>query len=322
MNKLTENKVKLGIFVLSATLFLILGLYYIGSTKNFFNKTINVSTKFNDVGGLMQGNNVRFNGINVGTVMKVYPISDSIMRVDFTIDESKTKFIKITAIASIGTDGLLGNKLINISPGKKSNRSIREGNHLKSITPLQMTSSLRTLMMSNDNVKAITDNLRIASDKFNNETTLWKLLTDPSIVENVKNAIVHFKLTGSNTAIITGDLTKIIKDLQSGKGSIGALLTDTSFSSNLNQTVVKIEAISDSVAILTGNFNNITSRMRDEKGTLITLLTDTSFVHNLNHSMENIKEGTQGFKDNMEALKHSVFLRKYFKKKQNRINKK
>lgn len=322
MTTQSVNKLKLGIFVLTAVLFLILGLYYIGSKRNFFSSTINVSAKFDDIGGLMPGNNVRFNGINVGTVSEVYAISDSVIKVDFTIDESEIKFITKSSVASIGTDGLLGNKLINISPGRTGGKPIREGDELATLKPLQMTNALRTLMISNDNIKVITENLKNVSEKFSNETSLWKLLSDPTIAENVRNAIVHFKLTGTNSAIITGNLSQIVKDVQSGKGSIGALLTDPSFSNKLNQTIVKIEAISDSVAILSGNFNTISQKMKSENGIITRLLTDTTFIYNLNLSMENIKNGSQGFNENMEALKHTVFLRNYFKKQEKSKSKK
>ena len=68
MKTQTANRTKLGAFVLVATVLLVLGLYYIGSKKNIFHSTITVSSQFDNVGGLMPGNNVRFNGINVGTV--------------------------------------------------------------------------------------------------------------------------------------------------------------------------------------------------------------------------------------------------------------
>ena len=89
---------------------------------------------------------------------------------------------------------------------------------------------------------------------------------------------------------------------------------DTSISHRLNQTVVKIEKISDSIAIISGNFNEIAKTINNKNGTVARLLTDTTFVHNLNKSMENIKDGSQGFNDNMEALKHTFLFRKYFKK--------
>jgi phospholipid/cholesterol/gamma-HCH transport system substrate-binding protein len=85
------NKIKLGIFVLSAVALLLLGLFYIGNNKNIFHSNINVSANFKNVGGLMTGNNVRFNGINVGTISKVYAIADTLIKVEFTIDEVSMK---------------------------------------------------------------------------------------------------------------------------------------------------------------------------------------------------------------------------------------
>ncbi|MGZ4035782.1 MAG: MlaD family protein [Bacteroidia bacterium] len=316
------NKAKLGAFVLIATTFLILGLYYIGSKKNIFHSTIKVSSDFNNVGGLMPGNNVRFNGINVGTVTKVYAVADTSIKVEYTIDESETPYITKNAIAVIGTDGLLGNKLINISPGKGSSEPVQEGNVLKTLNSIQMDNALRTLTITNENLKVITDNLKDVSEKFNNNNSLWHLLTDSTLAENVRNAIVRFKVTGNNTAVITGDLSMIVHDIKSGKGSVGALLTDTTFSHKLNQTIVNINSISDSVAIISGNFKNISEKLKNGSGSIGALITDTTFIHNLNKSLENIKAGAGNFNEDMEALKHSWPFKKYFRKQKKSSTKK
>ena len=322
MKKQTINMAKLGVFVLLATLCLVMGLYYIGSKKNIFHRTITVSANFKNIGGLITGNNVRFNGINVGTVSKVYAIADTAIKVEFTIDEESTKFITTTAIASIGTDGLLGNKLIDIAPGKPGGKPVSEGNVLKTLDPIQIDNTLRTLTATNDNLKIITDNLKSVTEKFNNSSALWQLLNDTAIAENVRNAVVRFKLTSSNSAIITGDLSKIVQDIKSGKGSIGALLMDTVFSHKLNQTIVNIEALSDSVALITGDFKDFSEQLKEGNGAIGTLLTDTAFVHNLNQSLENIKAGSGNFNENMEALKHSWPFKKYFKKQKKATPKK
>lgn len=315
MKEKSINRAKLGAFVLMATTFLVLGLYYIGSQRNIFHTTINVSADFNNVGGLTPGNNVRFNGINVGTVSNVYPVSDTAIKVEFTIDEALTKYITQDAITSIGTDGLLGNKLINIAPGQNGSRQVREGDVLKAVNPLQMDNTLRTLTLTSDNLKAISDNLKAVSEKINNDNSLWHLLADTVLAESVQNAVVHFELTGTNAAVITGNLSGIVRDIKSGKGSIGALLTDTLFSSKLDQTIVNIKAISDSVAFVSGDFRNISEKLKSGSGSIATLLTDTSFVHNLNQSMKNIEKGSDNFNENMEALKHSWPFKKYFKRK-------
>ena len=314
MKEQKVNRVKLGAFVLVATTSLILGLYYIGSKKNIFHSTINVSADFNNVGGILPGNNVRFNGINVGTVFKVYAISDTAIKVEFTVDKDLTKFISRNAIASIGTDGLLGNKLIDISPGEGGVQPLQEGDVLKPMNPIEMDNELRTLTTTNDNLKMITENLKGVSEKFNNSNSLWHLLTDTAVAENVRTAVVHFKLTGLNTAVLTGNLSKIVQDIKAGKGTVGALLTDTLFSKRLNQTIVNIQAISDTMVLISGDFKNVSGKLRNGEGSVGTLLTDTTFVHDLNLSMKDIKAGAAGFNENMEALKHSWPFKKYFRK--------
>ncbi len=315
MKEQAVNKIRLGSFVLMGTLLLVLGLYYIGRKENIFSSSISATAEFKDVQGLMKGNNVRFNGINVGTVSKVYPVADTIIRVEFTIDEKTASFIGKDALISIGTDGLLGNKLLNISPGLSSDPSIEDGDQLRSLNPVEMESAMRTLNITNENLRVISENLRGITDKFNSDNSLWRLLADSAIASNVRSAVISFQLTGQNTAVVTGDLRQIVSDIKAGKGTAGALLTDTLIYNRINQSVINIEAVSDTMAIITGDFRHITQEIRDGKGAVGALLTDTTFVNDLNTSMSNIRQASGTMNEHMEALKHSWPFKKYYRKK-------
>jgi phospholipid/cholesterol/gamma-HCH transport system substrate-binding protein len=145
---------------------------------------------------------------------------------------------------------------------------------------------------------------------------------DTIVADNVKQAIVNIKVTGERTAIITGDLSRIVKHIKDGKGTIGALIADTSFAVKLNQSIVNIKLITDSLALVTGDMHYITSKVKKGEGGIGTVLMDTTFVNNLNESMKNIKSGTKNFDEDMEALKHNILLRNYFKKKEKAAKKK
>ena len=117
MEKSTGNKVKLGIFVSAGFALLIACIYLIGERKQLFSNTFHVSGIFKNISGLQIGNNVRFSGINVGIVDGIEQLTDTTVKVDMLIDDDTRKFMKKNAKAIIGSDGLMGNKIVMITPG-------------------------------------------------------------------------------------------------------------------------------------------------------------------------------------------------------------
>jgi phospholipid/cholesterol/gamma-HCH transport system substrate-binding protein len=321
MGKETTKNIRVGLFVLTGTAFLIIALYLIGNKKNLFGSTFHIYANFHDVNGLMPGNNVRLAGIDIGTVETVTIINDSTVNVGMVIEDKVQAFIKKSALASVGTDGLIGNKLVNINSVLDESPAVQDGDVLVALRPLGTDEMMRTLNITNNNVKDITEDLKNIAQKLNSPNSVWSILMDTVVAENVKEAIVSIKITGERTAMITGDLSKIMHDTKEGKGSFGALLTDTILSSKLHQSVVSIKIITDSLALVSGDLHSITSQVKSGKGTIGALIMDTTLITNLNKSMENAKNGTKGFDDSMEALKHNILLRKYFKKKEKETKK-
>ncbi|MES2679489.1 MAG: MlaD family protein, partial [Bacteroidota bacterium] len=209
MKEESTNKIKLGLFILTGTVLLVLGLYYIGSQKNIFHKTITVSAYFNNVSGLVPGNNVRFNGINAGTVSGLMNVSDTLVKVEFSIDEELAGLIGENAVVSVGTDGLLGNKLLEITPAAKRGQLIKEGSTLQSLNPMQMDNTLRSLSNSSGNLEVITGNLKSFSGEIMKNNSFWSLLKDTTLSGNIKTTLVNIRLTSDQANNITGDIRAI-----------------------------------------------------------------------------------------------------------------
>jgi phospholipid/cholesterol/gamma-HCH transport system substrate-binding protein len=322
MSQETSKNIRVGAFILVGTVLLIFSLYLIGAKQNLFGSTFELKSQFKNVNGLMPGNNVRFTGIDVGTVKTVQIINDSTVDVTMVIEDKVQAFIKKNATAMVGTDGLMGNKLINISSSSEAAESVEDGDFLISKSPLGTDDMMRTLNITNENVKDITIDLKNIVHRLNSPNTLWSILMDSVLADNVKQAIVNIKVTSDRTAIITGDLSRIVKHIKDGKGTIGALIADTTIAVKLNQSIVNIKLITDSLAIVTGDMRYITSKVKKGEGGIGTVLMDTTFANNLNESMKNIKSGTKNFDEDMEALKHNILLRNYFKKKEKEAKKK
>lgn len=314
MGKQLSKNIRVGLFVVLGAIFLISGLYYIGAKQNIFGKTFVLNADFANVNGLMAGNNVRFGGINIGTVESVDLINDTTIRVVMLIKEKNRPFIKQNSVATIGTDGLMGNKLINIISVNKPASIVEDNDVLPSRRQSETEELLTVLNQTNDDVAIVARNLREMTAKLNSPNNLWSILMDTVIAENVKRTVVNIHLTSDRMATISGDLSWLVGEVRSGKGTIGALITDTSMVNDLRQTVVNVKVVSDTLGYITGDLKALTQYVKSGEGAVGTILMDTTFVYNLNQSMENLRKGTEGFNDNMDALKHSILLRKYFKK--------
>ena len=87
MEKGKVQKIRLGFFVIVGTIFFIVAMYFLGEKQNLFGSTFRVYTIFNDVNGLQKGNNVRFSGIDVGTVTNVKVVNDTSILVTMVIED-------------------------------------------------------------------------------------------------------------------------------------------------------------------------------------------------------------------------------------------
>lgn len=315
MDKETRRNINLGLFVSIGLILLIISVYFIGSKKNLFSSTIKVYAVFGNVNGLQTGNNIRFLGIDIGTVKKITVISDSTIGVLMAIEKKYQPFIKKNSSAGIATDGLMGNKIIVIHNEEITSGIIADNDTLVTVQPVDADEVLRALTASSFNVEEISGDLKKITKKINDSNSLWNLLSDSGMAENLEQAIVNIRLTSDRSAIVSGDLSEIVRGVKSGKGSLGALITDTSLASSLKQTIVEIQIISDTVAMVSGDLKSITEKVRNGEGAVGTLLMDTAFVEKLNEIMENINSGAAGFDQNMEALKHNILFRRYFKQK-------
>ena len=229
---------KLGMFVLIGLTFFIITIYFIGKNKNLFGSTFELNTQFKNVGGLKAGNNVRFSGIDIGTVKNIEFVSDSAVIVTLVIKEEVQKYIKTDAISSIGSDGLMGDKVLTIAPGTNSNKIVADNATIQSTKAVEMEDLMKGLKKSVDNAGAITTELAVFTANMNNKDGfLSKLLTDKNFANSLTNTLENLEKSSNEFATFTkkmnnknGVLSKLVNDEKLGK-SVDSTIT------NLNETV-------------------------------------------------------------------------------------
>lgn len=194
MEKTIAHKVKLGIFISLGVLLFLIGIFFIGSRQQLFSSTFHISGTFEDIGGLKIGDNIRFSGINVGIVDNIEQITDSTVEVGMLIEENTRKFIKSNARALIGSDGLMGNKIILISPGTPDRKSISNLDRIQTAQPVKLDDILMQLEMTSMNAVSITNDLAaILNNLREGKGTIGKLLMDTAFAENIDQTILNIK---------------------------------------------------------------------------------------------------------------------------------
>ena len=317
MEKSTSTTIRLGIFVTLGILIFTITVYLIGQKQHMFSETFEMYSQFNNVNGLQPGNNVRLSGIDVGAVTEVNFINDSVIEVRMRIKESVRTHIKQNAFASIGTDGLMGNMIVNISPGKGASRPIENNGRIQSYSRIKTDDIINTLNVTNDNAAMLThDLLQITQDIRTGQGTISSILYDTLLRNEILLTVQNLRLSSEKTNLLLQELNTITKEVKEGRGSIGWLLNDTLIDDQVRITLTKLQQTGDNLQSVSDSLKTILIAMKEGDGTIPALLYDTAVANDVRKSLHNIKDGTASFNENMEALKHSMFFRKYFKEQE------
>lgn len=318
MENRTINNIKLGAFVSGGLLFLVVLLYMIGANRSLFGATYILKARFENVQGLVSGNNVRFSGIQAGTVKNIQILNDTVIEVVMIVDKKMQAIIRTNALVSIGTDGLVGNKVVNMVPSKVSAPLAKEGAILLVKRAVSTDEMLQTLYTTNNDIAVIAANLKMTVQRINTSNAIWTLLSDPYIPNDLKLSIAKIREATSKAASITNNLDEMIVEVKNGKGLLGMILTDDTLANNFGNVVLKINSVGEQLDTLSGEIrglvNNFNQDLNKGKGPFNTLLRDSMLSIKLSNSLDNIQQGTDGFNQNMAAIKHSFLLRGYFKK--------
>ncbi|WP_339657046.1 MlaD family protein [uncultured Maribacter sp.] len=322
MSKTKLENLRLGIFVVLGITLLLFAAYLIGNRQNMFTKTFEVSAVFKNATGLQNGNNVRFSGINVGTVNSIEMINDTTIRVRMIIEDEMRNHIKKDAIASIGTNGLVGSMIINIIPGKGTSSLISAGDELQSSNKIGTQDMMSTLNVTNENAALLTaDLLKITQALNQGKGTLGKLLNDTIMSNDLQKTILNLKNASNSASVTIIELNKMAKKLNFEESTAGVLLSDTITGGKMKNVIEHLETTAIEIEKMSQNLNSIIGGINEGNGAINYFTKDSLFVNQLERSMQNIEQGTARFNENMEALKHNFLTRGYFRKLEKKENK-
>jgi len=329
MRKKQNYIIRLGLFVTIAISLLIVGSYYIGNNQNLFRSTFTISSFFNNVNGLRSGNNVHYAGIKIGTVEKIEIINDSTLRVDMMVEENVQPYIHKNAVASIATDGLVGNMLVNISPGKGLAPSVEDGDVLESYSRLKTDELLNTLGKTNENLAVLSNDLLTITNRIvNGQGTIAMLLSDSIMARELQQSMTNLRTTTAYLNNTTLRLNKVATEIESGEGLLGSLIRDTTVMQELQRFVSKIEGLEvekvDSllvqldrsgkdIVVFSNNLRELSQRFEEEDNLVHSLTQDSTIATDIESLIHNLNTGSEMLNENLKAMRQNFLFRKYFR---------
>ncbi|MBJ7881371.1 MlaD family protein [Gelidibacter salicanalis] len=318
MAKSTSQKIKVGIFVVLGTILLIGALYSIGKRQHIFSKTIQVYAVFGNVNGLQIGNNVRYSGINVGTVSKIEMTEVGKITIQMSVEEKTANYIKKDAVASIGSDGLVGSMVVNIIPGKNQQAiAVVSGDTIESYSKIGADDMLSTLNTTNENAALLTaDLLKITNQILEGKGTLGALINDTILAQNIRQTLVELRKTSEGTGLAISRVNQIISKINYDTSAAAVVLSDTVAANQFRNVFANLEKSSEDINAATKNLNSYLTELKSGKGAVNFITQDKDFVKDIDSTMFQIKEASEKLNQNMEALQHNFFFRGFFKKKE------
>lgn len=309
---------KLGIFVIIGLFFLIFLLYMIGNNRNLFNKTLYINSRFDNVHGLMVGNNVRFGGIPVGTVDKIQIVNDSTVEVRMSIKREMGSLIKKNALVSIGTEGFVGYRLINIENVKIPSPFIESGDFLVVSTKLDTDEMIEMLGHTISLIEASSGELNNILNKIDESEAVWSLLRDKSIQSKIHNSLSDINHFTNELKKAGSSVNTLMEDVNNKNGVLHSIIYDSVIWLDIHNAVNSIGKIGHTVDTfernLTASITEVKSRIETGSGPIPKLLNDSSITSDLHKGLHNLVMASDNLNQNMEALKHNFLFRKYFKK--------
>ncbi|WP_205966780.1 MlaD family protein [Parapedobacter sp. SGR-10] len=313
-----ENKrsIIVGLFVLVGLVILVAGILVLGTQQNKFSKNVLVSTHFKDVKGLKVGNNVWFSGVKVGIIKEIGFEDVENVRVVMSIEEKSSSFIRKDVVATLGSDGLIGNAIISLVGGTESFPSIEDGDEVRSGPGGGMEQMMSLFQENGDNLKEITKNFAtLSAQMVEGKGTVGALLTDDAIASNLRQTTASLTQIMVDVQKTMNNMVALSNRLNSDQGLIHDLTTDTAVFASFRQSANQLNDITKEANAMMANLNQVTERLNEKNNAVGVLTNDPAAAAEIKQILKNLNTSTHKLDENMEALQSNFLLRGFFKKR-------
>jgi phospholipid/cholesterol/gamma-HCH transport system substrate-binding protein len=283
---------KVGIFVLVSLFIFVVFVFALGRESTFFKKSFKVQTSFTNTAGLSEGAPVRLSGLRIGSVKEIkFPESpdNNFIIVSMDVTQEGIRRIGSDAIATIRTEGLLGDKYIEILKGTTNlPEKIPDVVRIKSYTPPELEKLLGQSEELVNNITSISQNLDELVKAFNKEENIQNISKSLASLRRTLDGI-EAEQKSSETTLKKIDsavaaLNVLLAEVKTGNGVLNALFYDKNLRAKLDQAIANVNSVAEEIGgdggIATelkktvSNLKEISEKLNGGEGTLGALIND------------------------------------------------
>jgi phospholipid/cholesterol/gamma-HCH transport system substrate-binding protein len=330
------RKLIVGIFVGGCLALFGIGMFLIGNSNQLFTKSFNVFADFSKITGVQDGGKVRVAGMDAGTVTRIeVPLRpEAKFRVHFRIMEKLHPIVRQDSVVTIQTDGLLGNKYLQVDAGTADSPLARNDSLIQSKEPFEwgdlMVEMKTVVTQVNEVIAGVKDQLVSALSQIEDTAHSANLL--------VKEATPNVKSILASADKISANVGEIVDGIQQGQGTVGALFKDKELYASVKRSVEKTETavenlrdtsasakkivnkveasdIVPEVQKTVKNLQQITLRVKDAVDKFQSAAGEGGVAENLQLTLADAHEAMSNLSDSTEALKHNFLFRGFFNKR-------
>jgi phospholipid/cholesterol/gamma-HCH transport system substrate-binding protein len=330
---ISTDKAAMGAFVVGGLLLFGLGLFLIGDRRMLFSKSADYYAEFAQISALESGAKVRVGGMDAGEVVEVrVPTGPgSKFRLKFRIVEKLFPVVRTDSVASIGTDGLLGNKYLQIDIGTTGMAPPEYT--LPSREPFEIGDLLATIRQTVTAIDATVGDVR------GNVTDASQTVAEAAkhvdqIIVSTQKPVERFTASLSK---ISEDTSALIARVRAGEGTVGKLMNDDTVYHDIAGSVKQIEDAMENLRHTSSDVKELVSKFKSGEGPanmerIVQNVSDSSekiralvssfqpppgggdgVVGDLRATLTSTREAMSDLSENLEAMKRSFFFRGFFK---------
>ncbi|MBC7720869.1 MAG: MCE family protein [Pedobacter sp.] len=241
-----------------------------------------------------------------------------------SIEQEAESHIHKDAMAKIGSDGLIGNKIVVIYGGDSTKPQVEKNDFLIVEKSTSTDDMLATLQVTNKNLLAITTDFKSISRKIDTgKGTLASLINDATVARKISNSVDNLQATMANFNTASANSKKVLSNLESFSqklntpgNSINDIASDTVFYNSIKSTLSQLQHSANNVSQLTANLKATTSKLNEKDNPVGVLLNDSIAASSIKMTLKNLETSSHKLDEDLEALQHNFLLRGFFRKKE------